>query len=101
MATRQRARLSALRDPVSILRALENKHITMDATEYLTASGRVSETLRGMGIVELLVIARSMMPVLSQLAENVLIERSADHLIGDLPARTHARAATEALVRRL
>jgi len=98
MATRQRARLSALRDPVSILRALENKHITMDATEYLTASGRVSETLRGMGIVELLVIARSMMPVLSQLAENVLIERSADHLIGDLPARTRARAATEALV---
>jgi hypothetical protein len=54
-----------------------------------------------MGVVELLVIARSMMPVLSQLAENVLIERGADHLIGDLPARTFARAAAEALVRRL
>ena len=101
MATRQRTRLSALRDPVSILRALENKQIAMDATEYLTSSGRVSEALRGMGIVELLVIARSMMPVLSQLAENVLIERGADHLIGDLPARTLARAAAEALVRRL
>ena len=101
MATRQRARLSALRDPVSILRALENKHITMDATEYLTASGRVSETLRGMGIVELLVIARSIMPVLSQLAENVLIERGADHLVGDLPARSLARATTETLLQRL
>jgi hypothetical protein len=101
MATRQRTRLSALRDPVSILRGLENKHIAMDATEYLTSSRRVSWALRGMGVVELLVIARSMMPVLSQLAENVLIERGADHLIGDLPARTFARAAAEALVRRL
>jgi len=101
MATRQRARLSALRDPVSILRALENKHIAMDATEYLTSSRRVTEALRAMGVVELLVIARSMMPVLSQLAENVLIELGADHLVGDLPARTLARANTEALLRRL
>ena len=41
-----------------------------------------------------------MMPVLSQLAENVLIERGADHLVGDLPARTLARAATQALLQR-
>lgn len=101
MATRQRTRLSALRDPVSVLRALENKHIAMDATEYLTSSRRVTEALRAMGVVELLVIARSMMPVLSQLAENVLIELGADHLVGDLPARTLARANTEALLRRL
>jgi hypothetical protein len=101
MATRQRTRLSALRDPVSILRALENKHIAMDATEYLTSSRRVTEALRAMGVVELLVIARSMMPVLSQLAENVLIELGADHLVGDLPARTLARANTQALLRRL
>jgi len=101
MATRQRTRLSALRDPVSILRALENKQIAMDATEYLTSSRRVSEALQAMGVVELIVIARSMMPVLSQLAENVLIELGADHLVGDLPARTLARANTEALLRRL
>ena len=101
MATRQRTRLSALRDPVSILRALENKHIAMDATEYLTSSRRVGEALQAMGVVELIVIARSMMPVLSQLAENVLIERGADHLVGDLPARTLARAATETLLQRL
>ena len=101
MATTQRTRLSALRNPVSILRALENKHLAMDATEYLTSSRRVAGALREMGIVELIVIARSMMPVLSQLAENVLMERGADHLVDDMPARTYARAAAETLLRRL
>ena len=62
---------------------------------------RVSEALQAMGVVELIVIARSMMPVLSQLAENVLIERGADHLVGDLPARSLARATTETLLQRL
>ena len=101
MATRQQTRLSALRDPVGILRALENKHIAMDASEYLSSSRRVGDALRAMGLVELIVIARSMMPGLSQLAENVLIELGADHLVGDLPARTLARAATETLLQRL
>jgi len=101
MATRQQTRLSALRDPVGILRALENKQIAMDASEYLSSSRRVGDALRAMGLVELIVIARSMMPVLSQLAENVLIELGADHLVGDLPARTSARAATQTLLQRL
>jgi len=101
MATRQQTRLSALRDPVGILRALENKQIAMDASEYLSSSRRVGDALRAMGLVELIVIARSMMPVLSQLAENVLMERGADHLVGDLPARTLARAAAETLLQRL
>jgi len=34
-------------------------------------------------------------------AENVLIERGADHLVGDLPARSLARATTETLLQRL
>lgn len=98
MATTQRTRLSALRDPVNVLRALENKHLPMDATEYLTSSHRVGEALRAMGVLELLVIARSMTPVLAHLAENVLIERDADHLLGDHALRSHARAATAALL---
>lgn len=101
MGITQRTRLSALRDPISILRSLENKHIAMDASEYLTSSRRVTATLREMGIVELIVIARSMLPVLSQLADNVLMEKGADHLVGNMPARTFARAATETLLRRL
>jgi hypothetical protein len=101
MTTKQRARLSALRDPISVLRALENKRIAMDATEYLTASHRVSRTLREMGVLELIAMARGMTPVLSQLAENVLMERCADHLIENAPARIVARIATETLLRRL
>lgn len=101
MTTTQKTRLAALRDPVAVLCALENKHLRMDASEYLLASQRVSATLRTMGIVELIVVSRSMMPVLSQLADNLLIERGADHLAGDLHARTGARAATAQLLDRL
>jgi hypothetical protein len=90
-----------LRDPISILRALENKQLPMDATEYLTSSRRVDSALREMGVVELIGMARGMLPVLSQLAENVLIERGADHLIENAPARVVARLATEALLLRL
>jgi hypothetical protein len=101
LTTTQKTRLAALRDPVAVLCALENKHLMMDASEYLLASQRVSATLRTMGIVELIVVSRSMMPVLSQLADNLLIERGADHLAGDLHARTGARAATAQLLDRL
>lgn len=101
MTTTQHTRLAALRDPVTMLRALENKHVAMDASEYLTSSRRVLEVLRAMGIVELIVVSRSMQPVLSQLADNVLIERGADHLAGDTPARTHARAEAATLLSRL
>ena len=98
MATTQQTRLAALRDPIAILRALENKALAMDATEYLTASRRVTSVLQAMGIVELVAIARSMRPVLAQLADNVLIERGADHLAGEAAARTGARAAAEVLL---
>jgi hypothetical protein len=100
VTTTQRTRLAALRDPVTILRALENKQLPMDATEYLTAAARVSAVLRAMNIVELVVISRSMMAVLSQLADNVLIERGADHLAGETDTRTRARAAAAALLSR-
>lgn len=73
----------------------------MDASEYLVASHRVTTTLRSMGIVELIAIARSMSPVLYRLADNILVERGADHLIGQLPSRLRARAAAEALLHRL
>jgi len=101
LSTTQKIRLAALRDPVAVLCALENKHLRMDASEYLLSSQRVSTALRTMGIVELIVVSRSMVPVLSQLADNVLIERGADHLAGDLLARTGARAATAQLLDRL
>lgn len=101
MTTTQYTRLAALRDPVTMLRALENKHVAMDATEYLTSSRRVLDVLRAMGLVELIVVSRSMQPVLSQLADNVLIERGADHLAGDTPARTRARAEAATLLLRL
>lgn len=101
MTTTQYTRLAALRDPVTMLRALENKHVAMDATEYLTSSRRVLAVLRAMGLVELIVISRSMQPVLAQLADNVLIERGADHLAGDTPVRTRARAEAATLLLRL
>ena len=100
MTTTQHTRLAALRDPVTLLRALENKHIPMDASEYLTSSRRVLAVLRAMGLVELMVVARGMLPVLAQLADNVLIERGADHLVGDAAERTRARADTAALLQR-
>jgi len=84
-----------------MLRALENKHVAMDASEYLTASRRVLDVLRAMSLVELIVVSRSMQPVLSQLADNVLIERGADHLAGDTPMRTRARAEAATLLSRL
>ena len=84
-----------------MLRALENKHISMDASEYLTSSRRVLAVLRAMGIVELIVVSRGMLPVLAQLADNVLIERGADHLAGDTAARTRARAQAAILLLRL
>ncbi len=86
---------------MTILRAMENKHVAMDATEYLTSSRRVLDVLRAMGLVELIVVSRGMMPVLSQLADTVLIERGADHLAGDTPARTRARAEAALLLQRL
>jgi hypothetical protein len=101
VTTTQYTRLAALRDPVTMLRALENKHVAMDATEYLTSSRRVLDVLRAMGLVELIVVSRSMQPVLSQLADNVLIERGADHLAGDTAERTQARAETAQLLMRL
>lgn len=101
MPTTQQTRLAALRDPLTILRALENKHLRMDASEYLLASRWVASTLRRMGLLELIAIARGMLPVLSQLAENVLIERGADHLVDDAAMRAEARAAAEALLGRL
>jgi hypothetical protein len=101
VTTIQHTRLAALRDPVTMLRALENKHISMDASEYLTSSRRVLAVLRAMGIVELIVVSRGMLPVLAQLADNVLIERGADHLAGDAAERTQARAETAQLLMRL
>ena len=101
MTTKQRTRLSALRDPIRVLRAFENRELTMDATEYLLSSRRVDAALREMGVVELIALARGMKPVVSQLAENVLIERGADHLIENAPTRAVARLATEALLLRL
>jgi hypothetical protein len=94
-------RLAALRDPVTILCAFETKRVAMDASEYLTSSRRVSAALRAMGIVELITISRSMLPVLAQLADNILIERGADHLAGEVLARTSARAQAAALLQRL
>ena len=41
-----------------MLRALENKHVAMDASEYLTASRRVLDVLRAMSLVELIVVSR-------------------------------------------
>jgi hypothetical protein len=101
MPLTQHTRFAALRDPTAVVQQLENKHLPMDASEYLTASRRITGTLRTMGIIELLVIARGMLPVLSQLADNVLIERGADHLAGDTPTRTQARAEAATLLSRL
>jgi hypothetical protein len=101
MPLTQHTRFAALRDPTAVVQQLENKHLPMDASEYLTASRRITGTLRTMGIIELLVIARGMLPVLSQLADNVLIERGADHLVGDIAARSHSRAAMQELIARL
>jgi hypothetical protein len=101
MPSTQQTRLAALRDPVAVLRALENKHLAMDASEYLTSARRIAAELRSLGIIRLAAVARSMLPVLSQLADNVLIERGADHLAGDVSVRRQARAATQALLARL
>ena len=101
MPLTQHTRFAALRDPTAVVQQLESKHLPMDASEYLTATRRICVTLRTMGIIELLAIARGMLPVLSQLAENVLIERGADHLVGDLAERTCARAAMQELLARL
>lgn len=93
MPTTYRTRLAALRDPVGVLRQLENKHIVMDSSEYLASARRITNTLREMGVFELVIIKRSRMAVIADLADNVLMEQGADHLAGDSEARRCAREA--------
>ncbi len=91
MTTTYRTRLAALRDPVGVLRQLENKHIGMDSSEYLSSARRITEALREMGVFELVIIKRSRMAVIADLADNVLMEQGIDHLAGDGEARRSAR----------
>ena len=83
MSTTYRTRLAALRDPVGVMRQLENKHIGMDSSEYLSSARRITDALREMGVFELVIIKRSRMAVIADLADNVLIEQGIDHLAGD------------------
>jgi hypothetical protein len=101
MTTLQRIRFDSLRDPVAILRTFENKYCPIDAGEYIGLASRAMNGLRNMADVELVVIARSMVPVLAQFAESVLIERSADHLIDDAAQRLNARMIGEQVLRTL
>jgi len=101
MTTLQRIRFDSLRDPVAILRTFENKYCPIDAAEYIGLASRAMNGLRNMADVELVVIARSMVPVLAQFAESVLIERGADHLIDDAAQRLNARVIGESVLRSL
>lgn len=93
MTTTYRTRLAALRDPVGVMRQLENKQIGMDSSEYLASARRVTGALRQMGVFELVIIKRSRVAVIADLADNVLIEQGVDHLAGDSEARRDAREA--------
>jgi hypothetical protein len=101
VTTALQSRLSSLRDSLFVLRTLENKDLPMNAADYQFAARHLSNELQGHGLTELVVIARSMFPVLSQAAENILYERDADNCLGDAEWRDHAREATLALLSRM
>jgi hypothetical protein len=91
----------SLRLSVEIMRILENKHVRMHAADYRGAAAHLMETLRVMGIVRLLHLARSRHAVLSDAAEAVLFELRCDHLVDESELRTDAARLTAELIARL
>lgn len=75
----------------------------MNAGEYRVAAARVSARLDAETTSTLVAIARSMYPVLSQVAEGLLFERGAVRLLADGRARARSSALhqTSDLMRRL
>ena len=90
-----------LRTSLCLMRVLENKQMGMHAGEYRAAAAELSGALRALAIDDLRLVARSMMPVLCELAENVLFERAHRLVLGGGAERERALQVSEALLARV
>ncbi|WP_428419810.1 hypothetical protein [Methylibium sp.] len=90
-----------LRTSLCLMRVLETKQMGMHASEYRTAATELTRALRGLDIDDLMLVARGMMPVLCELAENVLFERGHCLMLGGHAERERALLLTEALLARI
>ena len=90
-----------LRTSLCLMRVLENKQMGMHAGEYRAAAAELSGALRALAIDDLRLVARSMMPVLCELAENVLFERGHRLVLGGSAERERALQVSEALLARV
>jgi len=90
-----------LRTSLCLMRVLENKQMGMHAGEYRAAAAELSGALRALPIDDLRLVARSMLPVLCELAENVLFERAHRLVLGGASERERALEVSAALLARI
>lgn len=90
-----------LRTSLCLMRVLETKQMHMHAGEYRAAAAELSGALRALAIDDLRLVARSMMPVLCDLAENELFERGQRLVLGGACERERALEVSAALLARI